>query len=338
MDIKQILEKIEEVDPSNLNLFFITRVLKPKIKMRDKVLDKYLFVVYQIEVVEEIKKYLYDLSIKQFEKMQKNNDLKFHDYDVFSDDSEHLFTYSMKNKVMSFSDVVYNQLKGTPKKITDLNEILSSEQLWAYCVEFQMTSEDNFYTFRKLNPGKVGVDEKESESKKILSSLRTIFDTNSNKLSLLKGETIYLDKQIDCIFFEETFYILKKAYFEQIIGLQEEYKAQAESFVTDLSTNPCFGNINLLKEKIKDTPSIHKKLVRVEKLGNVSKLDSSSLQKLEELGKSKNTELNIKDGKIIFETEKDIENTIKLLSDYFKIGEFSGKSYGTFAGKVIPEK
>lgn len=334
MDIKLILEKIEDVAPSNLNLYFITRVLKPNVKARDKVLNKYLFKVYQIEVVTEIKEYLHELSMKQFEQIHKKNDYVFHDYDVFSDDSEHLFSYHMTNNAMSFSDVVYNQLKGIPQKITNLNEILSSEKLWAYCVGFQIDSTDSFYTFRKINPGKVGIDEKESD-KKILSSIRTFFDSNSNTLSILKGETIFLDKQVDCVFMGETFYILKKAYFEQIVGIQEEYKVEAEDFVVELENNSCFGDMGLLKEKIKDNPAIHKKLVRVKKLGNTSNLNQESLSKLIELGKAKHTELNIKDGKIIFETETDIENTIKLLSDYYKIGEFSGKSYATFAGKIL---
>lgn len=34
------------------------------------------------------------------------------------------------------------------------------------------------------------------------------------------------------------------------------------------------------------------------------------------------------------ETEEDIDNVIKLLCDYFKTGDYSGKAYGTYAGKL----
>ena len=33
---------------------------------------------------------------------------------------------------------------------------------------------------------------------------------------LLKGETINLDKQIDCIYYDAMFYVIKKGNFEQI--------------------------------------------------------------------------------------------------------------------------
>lgn len=331
MDIKQLLNKIEEIDSKNLNLYFVTRILKDGIKSNAKLLDKYFFKVYQIEITDEVRAYLYELSTKQFKKISENKDLEFHDYDVFSDDSEHLFTYTMKNKVMSFSDVVYDQLKGVPQKITDLNEILTSEQLWAYCVGFQADSSETLYTFRKISPGKVGVDD--NDNKSLLSSIRTIFDTTANKLSLLKGETIYLDKQIDCIFHDETFYVLKKGLFEQIVGLQEEYKEQALKYISVIEKNNNFGDIKLLSDKVGNTPSMHKKIVRLKKIGNLDKLNPTTIKKLQKLGRSRKTEINIKDGKIVFENEKDIDNAIKLLCDYYKKGEFSDKVYGTFAGK-----
>ena len=49
-----------------------------------------------------------------------------------------------------------------------------------------------------------------------------------------KGETVNLDKQIDCIYYDETFYVIKKVNFEQIVGLQEEYKEQSKIVVNEL--------------------------------------------------------------------------------------------------------
>lgn len=335
MDKSKLIETIKQAVSSNLNMYFVTRILKENFKNGSKMLDKFDFKVYQIEITEDIRQYLYELSIKQFTKIENNENLNFIDYDVISDDTEHLFTYSMKNKVGSFSDVVYNQLNNNPVKITNLNKILHSESLWAYCVGFQLTSEKTFYTFRKISPGKVGIDEKEDNQKRsILANIRTFFDTNTNTLSLLRGETVYLDKNIDCIFYGEVFYILRKFYFEQIIGLQEEYKKKAEEIAETISTHNCFGETKLLTAKIENSPSIHKKLMKLERLGSLEKLNDKSLKKLEKLGKSKKAPINIKDGKIVFETEDDIENAIKLLCDFYKTGDYSGISYGTYAGKI----
>lgn len=338
MDKKELLEIVRKAESKNLKLYFVARLLKEGVKANTKLLDKYIFKVYQIDITEEIRDYLYDLSIKQFDNIEKRDDLKFIDYDVISDDEQHLFTYQVINKVTSFSDVVYNQLVNSPRKITNLNEILSSETLWAYCVGYQIDSENMFYTFRKISPGKVGVDiEEDKQKKSIISSIRTYFDTNTNTLSLLKGETVYLDKNIDCIFYGEVFYILRKHYFEQILGLQEEFKKKAECIATDIKNHSCFGETDLLSAKIESSPSIHKRLMKLEKLGSLRVLDEKGLKKLERLGKTKKAPINIKNNKIVFETDDDIENTIKLLCDYYKTGDYSGKSYDTYAGKIQKE-
>ena len=337
MDKSILVDIIGQASAENLKMYFVTRILKEGMKANSRVLEKFDFKVYQIEITDEVRKYLYELSLKQFQKIQNNEDLHFFDYDVIADETEHLFTYQMENKVGSFSDVVYNQLNQSPQKITDLNDILQDETLWAYCVEFEMDSDKSFYTFRKLSPGKVGVEkEKDGEKKSLGNQIRTFFDTNTNTLSLLKSDTVYLDKQIDCIFYEETFYVLKKYYFEQLVGLQEEYKKRAEDVATSISKHECFGDVKLLTEKIETKVAIHKKLMKLEKIGNLNSLTSKNIKKLETLGKKKKAPIKLKDGKIQFETEEDIDNVIKLLCDYFKTGDYSGKPYGTYAGKLQP--
>jgi hypothetical protein len=335
MDKTILIDIINKASEENLKMYFITRILKEGIKSNTRVLEKFDFKVYEIEITNEVRKYLYNLSLKQFTKIEENEELHFMDYDVIADETEHLFTYQMENKVGSFSDVVYNQLNHSPQKITDLNDILQDETLWAYSVEFEIDSEKSFYTFRKISPGKVGIDKENDGNKKSISQqIRTYFDTNTNTLSLLKSDTVYLDKQIDCIFYEETFFVLKKYFFEQLVGLQEEYKKRAEEIATAMANHECFGDITQLKEKIENKAEIHKKLMKLEKLGNLSSLNPKKLKQLEKLGIKKKAPINVKDGKIQFEKPEDIDNVIKLLCDFFKTGDYSGKPYGTYAGKI----
>lgn len=335
MEKTQLVDLINNSSEKNLKMYFVTRILKDDVKKTAKLLDKYIFKVYQIEITEEIRRYLYELSAEQFQKITKTVELNFVEYDVISDDTESLFTYNMKNNVSSFADVVYNQLKDSPQKITNLNEILISENLWAYCLEFQIDSSESFYSFRKINPGKVGVDETENKEKKgVFNTIRTYFDNNTNKLAMLKSETVYLDKQLDCIFYQDTFYVLRKFSFEQILGLQEDYKNKALDIADTISKHSCFGETKLLRDKVESSPGIHKKLIKLEKIGHLNSLDERKMRKLISLGKKRKSELNIKDGKIAFETERDIDNAIKLLCDFYKTGDFSGIPYGTFAGKV----
>ena len=297
-------------------------------------MDKYLFKVYQVDINDDIRHYLYNSSVEQLELTIKKN-FEMVDYDVISDDTEHLFTYQMKNKVFSFADVVTNQLQKIPTKMQSVESILQNDdELWAYCVGFNdLTAKDWIYTFRKIQSSKVVTDER--EGKNLLKTIRTFFDTNNQKLELLKGETINLDKQIDCIYYDELFYVIKKGYFEQIVGLQEEYKEEAKNVVAELKQTNKINGLDKIEEKIETTPSVHKKLVRIAKIGNYRNIDQKTIKKMEKVCKKYGDRLKIDNGNLLIEDEKDIDIVLKLLADYYKTGDVSGKPYGTFSGKEI---
>lgn len=335
MILDDLNEKLENIKVDNTFLYFITRVLKPDFKKTSKVLDKFIFRVYQIDVNDEIRIHLYELTQKQLSYLQKKRN-ELQEYDVISDDTEHLFTYSMHNSAMSFADVVFNQLKSQPSKIQSLEDIIKEEELWAYSVGFSYNANDWIYTFRKILSGKVAVDEKDGNKRNaIQKSIRTIFNSKSQKLELIEGETVNLDKQVDCIFYGDTFYIARKTLFEQIVGLEEEYKTQAMAVITELEDKKMIDGLDVMKDQIEKNPSIHKKLVRISKIGNHKNLDSKTIKAMQKVCKDHGDKLKIKDGKLVIEDEKDIDLVLKMLADYYKRGEVSGKAYGTFSGKQI---
>lgn len=335
MILDELSEKLESIKVENTFLYFITRVLKPDMKKNSKMLDKFVFNTYQIDVNDEIRDHLYSLTQVQLQVLQKKKS-ELQEYDVISDDTEHLFTYSMTNKAMSFADVVFNQLKAKPTKIQNLQEIITDEELWAYCVGFSYTEKDWIYTFRKILSGKVAIDEKDGNKKTaIQKAIRTIFNSKSQKLELIEGETVNLDKQVDCIFYDDTFYIAKKTQFEQIVGLEEEFKTQASEVITELETTNMIEGLDIMKDQIEKNPSIHKKLVRLSKVGNHKNLDNKTIKQMQKVCKDHGDKLKLKDGKLLIEDEKDIDLVLKMLADYYKRGEVSGKAYGTFSGKQL---
>lgn len=335
MILEELSNKLGEVKVNNTFLYFITRVLKPDVKKTSKVMDKYVFKVYQIDVNEEIREHLHKLSQDQLAYLaSKKTELQV--YDVITDDTQHLFTYQMTNKAMSFADVVNNQLKSQPPKITSLEEIILNEELWAYCVGFHIKGSEWIYTFRKILSGKVAIDEKEGNKKGALQkAIRTVFSTKSQKLELIQGETVNLDKQIDCIFYDDTFYIAKKTQFEQIVGLEEEFKEQAKEVLAELESTKMIEGLEVLEKQIENNPAIHRKLVRLSKIGNYRELDAKIIKQMQKVCKAYGDKLKLKDGKLFIEDEKDIDLALKMLGDYYKRGEVSGKAYGTFAGKQL---
>ena len=334
--LEQILNKIQEVDVDNTYLYFVTRVLKPDAKKAAKAMGKYNFKVYQIDVNDEIRVHLHTLAIDQLENLaDKKKDLQ--EYDVISDDTENLFTYTMAGKAMSFSDVVNSQLKKMPPKIQSLKEIISDEELWAYTVGFFLGEDEWIYTFRKVLSGKVAINEEDGNKKGMWQkAIRTFFNTKNQKLELIQGETVSLDKQIDCVFYIDTFYIARKTQFEQIVGLEEEFKIQATEVVAELGGTAMIEGLNHVAGQVESNPAIHKKLVRLGKIGNHRDLDTTTIGKMVNVcAKYGDSLKTTQEGKLLIEDEKDIDLVLKMLSDYYKRGEVSGKAYGTFAGKQI---
>lgn len=336
MILDEILEKINEIKVGNTYLYFITRVLKSDVKKSSKVMGKFNFKVYQIDVNDEIRDHLFRLTQDQL-KFLIAKKTEIHEYDVIMDDTEQLFTYQMTNKAMSFADVVNIQLKVQPPKINSLEEIIVTEELWAYCVGFYIKGTDWIYTFRKILSGKVAIDEVDGNKRnKLQKIIRTRFNAKSQKLELIEGETVNLDKQIDCIFYSNMFYIAKKLQFEQIVGLEEEYKSQAYTVIAELEDTKMIEGLEVLVKQVEDNPSLHKKLVRLSKIGNYREINVIVISQMQKVCKEHGDKLKLKDGKLFIEDEKDIDLALKMLGDYYKRGEVSGKAYGTFAGKQLP--
>ena len=338
--LDEVLDRIKDTKQEDVKLHFITRILKSGVGKRDKTLDKYIFKVYQIDVDDEIRKYLYDLSIKELERTV-TKDYSLIDYDPISDDTDHLFSYKLKAETSTFSDVVVNQLGKELPKVESIEGIISeNEELWAYCIGFlDVEDQEWIYTFSKIMVSKIAIDEKNDTDKSIVwRQIRTIFNSTSKKLTLMKGEAVTLDKQIDCVYWEETFYVLKKVPFEQIVGLQEEYHAKAIEVVDEMKNTGLIDGLDGLEEELKTNTSLHKKLVKLQQNGGLGILDDKQIKKMAKVCNRYGETISVgADGHIKINDRKDFETVIKAMCDYYKKGEVSGKSYGTFSGRELKE-
>lgn len=337
MTLLELLEKIKETKTEDIKLFFVTRAIKEGLTRNSRTRNKYLFKVYQVDSSEEIRQHLFESTQSQIDNIIDKN-YEMVDYDILSDETDHLFTYAIKDKVFSFSDVVTNQLLKPATKIKTISEITTeNEELWAYSVGFEdLTDKKWIYTFRKIQSGKVAVNEIDNPDSNFFKKyIRTVFNTESMKLEVLKGESITLDKRIDCVFYDETFYVVQKGAFEQIVGLQEEYQEQAKEIVRNMQQIPLITGTEKLMDLIEKKPSLHKKLVRIERIGGYKQLNVAAIEQMSKVCKQYGENLPMKDGKLNMETEQDIDVILKMFGDYYKKGVVSGKSYGTFSGKEI---
>ena len=338
--LDEVLGKIRGTKEEDVKLHFITRILKDGVGKRDKTLDKYIFKVYQVDVDDEIRKYLYELSINELVKTLAKDYSLIH-YDPISDDTNSLFSYNLNAETSSFSDVVVNQLGKELPKVESIDGIVSdNEELWAYCIGFlDIDNSSWIYTFRKIMVSKVAIDEKNDNEKNIIfRQIRTIFNSKSTKLTLMKGEAVTLDKQIDCVYYDETFYVLKKVPFEQIVGLQEEYHAKANEVANKMKDTGLIDGLENVEEDLKSNTTLHKKLVKLQQIGGLEGLDTKRVKKMVKVCKQYGDNIVVgDDGHIKIKDRQDFETVVKAMCDYYKKGEVSGKSYGTFSGRELKD-
>lgn len=216
MNLEELLNLIASTSVDDTKLFFITRALKPNMKRKARAHEKYLYHVFQVDNDEDLREYIYETSISQLKSIVDKN-YEMVDYDVLNDDTENLFSYPIQNKVFSFQDVVTNQLQRDVPKIRSIRDLENDEvKLWAYCVGFQdLQTGEWVYTFRKMQASSVAIDTREANLK---AKFLAWFNPESLMLQQLKGDALTLDKQIDCVFYKDIFYVIKKFNFEQMMG------------------------------------------------------------------------------------------------------------------------
>ncbi len=333
LNFKELSELLESRSDTNLRLIFVTRHLKDGVKSRDRMLQKYDFDAYHIDVDSEIRKHLFSLFKREIKKYQEKN-LEFADYQVIADDIEQIVTYSMENKTLSFKDLVERQLTEELPKVKALADILATDELWAYCLELDL-GDQVIYGFRKMLKGKVGIGESDNK-KSMMANLRTSFSTKDEQLELIEGETIFLEQRLDCIYYTDKFYVFKKTQFEQILGLDAEFKAEADTVVASLEELDMIEGLGVISELIKSKPAIHKKMTRIKSLGNYKSLTKDVIKEMKAVGAEFDYQVKVnEDGQLHIEDESDVDLVIRLLCDFYKEGRIFKKKYGTFSGTVI---
>ncbi len=335
-ELQSLRERISQTLQGDIKLYFIVRMLRDKKLRKQSVMGKYVYRAYQIDIDEAIRGYIYASTIDDLDKICKK-DYSMIEYDPIAEDTDNLFTYSMKGKGLAFADVVENQLCRVVERVKSLKDFQSNGiELWAYCVGFEEESGDSIFTFRKVSKAKVAVQDNENPEKK-KGWFNTCLNPTTHQLEMLQGEVIALDRQVDCVYVDEAFFILRKVPFEQIVGIQEEFKEKALEIVSQLEETNKIEGLAILKDKVNSGTGLHKKLAKIAKNGGIPELTPQTLDKMRQIGLTHGNPITIKDDKIHIETEADLDSIIKMLGDYYKIGEITGKSYGTFAGKVLTQ-
>lgn len=326
-DIRAILD-----DPTvSINLFFITREVKDGVAKSAKVIDKYCFRAWSVDISPDLVCFFINVAKKQINRVNDSDNYELEPYSVIGDDlSNKLYTYALNN-ALSFSDVVSNQLiGGTPKSITSLSQI--KNDLWAYTLRFT-TSNNSALIFRKLSKGKVVTSDLQSITERVSS----IFDSSTSELKVSTQDSINFDDKLDCIYINNEFLVFHKSGFENIVGMEEEFKEAANDVLDIIKETELVEGVEHIEDQLKWSRSLLKTLSSIGKKGSHQNFDVNELEKMKDvLHKFEGKELKMTDeGKLLIEDKNDVGYFIKLLNDYYKQGMVSGKYYGTNSGLLL---
>lgn len=319
MENKQMLVEalncLESKPSHTLKVLLVTRHLKENISKSKKALDKYEYKIGSVQPNKELNEHLFKNLLQELSKMISDEGIQFEDYSVISDDSgDRVFTYKI-NEVLSFSDVVANQLKsGTDiPSISGLKEV--KENLWASCIKIDAI-ETNFSicSFRKMNSGTVFTEDKGGKK------LSCWFGADEAQLEIVKKDIITFDDKVDCVYVNDTFYIpgKRKGAFEQIVGLEEEFKENAQVVFEELRAIRVIQGMEILAEEASKSKQLLRKLANVAKSNNYKNITAARIDNMKAI--AKNLKLDLKftpDGKMLIQEPKDIELVIKMLDKWF---------------------
>jgi hypothetical protein len=311
--------------------------LKPGFHKTSKALQKFTYSAQRIDIDDDVQKGLHE-SILSLKRVLVPDNVVIEEYEAIADDTEKILLYDMKNRELSFSDLLNHQLNGGVDHtvIKDLRELIHEDDPWAYCIEGQSNAIPRFATFTRLNRGSVAVEEGQNLERNILSrKLRTRFSTDTSKLELLKGETITFNKRVDCLYLFDSgeFVVFDKKNFEAIVGLEEEFKNVSQKVVSRLKGfNIIEGFDNVVKELEEDT-TIHRRMFKLQDILSEQKLDSKRVAKMEETAKSFGVDLHVKKGKVQIGNRQDLLTVIRLLEDFFVNSPQTGFKYGASVKK-----
>lgn len=331
---QKLIEVLGVIDGNSVSvkLYIITRHIKDGVKKTARVIDKYSFQARTVDLSPDLNDFFIGIAKKQISRMVDGDDYELEEYAVIGDDlGDKIYTYALNN-ALSFSDVISNQmLSGDCTSISSLSEV--KNDLWAYSIRF-ICGEEAVYTFRKASRGKVVTD----EPRTMLERISARFDTDDSELKAMMIETISFDDKVDCLYSNQEFLILRKAGFEQIVGLEEEFTAAAVGVIDTISNTGLVDGVALLEVAIKEKRSLLKTLASIGKKGAHTSFDSNEIMKMRDaLLMIEGKELKLScEGKVVLEDAKDVDCFVKLLNDYYKQGVVSGKYYGTNSGQVIP--
>lgn len=344
-ELSGYFEEFEKAD--QVRLFLIERIENSdQQKMK---LGKFSFLPYEVDLDNNSGEDLFSMVKKGILSVLKRKP-EITKYEIISEDTHQIFTNPENSKISAFNNLLTSSLESTVAKVEDVDSFSKIKKIWAIGLKFyNLSSEKSFYAFRKVSETKVLMKEQEAvmaKSAKKPSLKRVItattlnyrFDLKSKKLVPFDGFSLSIEKSIDLVCIDGEKYIFQKSGFESLVGATEYIQEQAPKVSEDMELKSFIQGFDHVKTVLKGNINLMRKFLRVLK-NKVLELENAKI--LENINAQEallNRGVKIKNGMIQVENEGEVEEVIRYLSDYYKTGLMTKKTFGTYSGKVISKE
>lgn len=250
--IFNLLEKLNESDLENVNLYYILRN-----KRGENLTYKVSGIKTDINISEFFKENIVDFLEKKLE--SNDNQIEYIDYDPDTKVERNIVLQIAKTEV----DLVEEYLQ----KLEDLENMNDSKQikqnnLWGYIVHF---NDINLYLFKKFNSSKITL-----KAKGFMNAL-----IQDGVLNSVEEDLITFDRNIDCILYEDKFLIFNKENFEKVFDFFEKMYEIVEANIINLATKGLIQETDKLFEHCKNDSRKIKKLKNILNSGLVDSIDKT---------------------------------------------------------------
>lgn len=288
---------------------------------------KFAYRAHEIQISDELQTFIQGTLSRQLDEAWR---AEMRPYKVIDDDEAAVRILEVEGKQFAFMDVFRNQVA----RIGDLRPIQDFSQIrepWAYAFAFPGRDGTVVYSLRKTSRTKVGADARDA-APRLMKRFSAAFNTNERRLEFVPYPTVTLDSEGAAFYFDERFYVLNKAQFDQVVGLEEDFAATAIAAIDEVAASNLIEGLELLRSEVGKSKRLMRRLANLMGTEGLTSVTPERLQRMAEVAEYHEIPFRVNDdGRVVIQDERDLDAVVKLLEDYFLRSPQTEFDYGTRA-------
>jgi hypothetical protein len=228
--VDEVYNKLKTVSQENINLFLITRNKKG---------EKIVYGALTTEIEEGIRQDFINTVQNQLD-IIKSKGIRKRNYTTAKTDDDFIETIE-KDNIKYLDSILTTMVRADLESYTPKYD----NKLWAYAIDM-----GDIILFQKISAQKIL-----TPSKKILLTFG-----GEGKFSKFEQSLFAMNFDIDCVYCDETMYIINKVPFENIFSFVEQFKKEIDVKIANLATKDVIVKLDSISDKCKTDPRKIKRL------------------------------------------------------------------------------